>query len=134
MAVVPQRTVRPVAVASVAAEAAAVVLLATPARWSGAAGFVLAAGLLAVFGWAVVRSVRAGNTAPCRCFGASSTPLGMRHVVRNGVLVLVALVGLAGALAAGRVDLGAAFVAAGAGLVAGVLVAAYDDIAELLGP
>jgi hypothetical protein len=98
MAVLPEPAVAPAARASVVAEALVVVLLAIPARYPAAAGFAVAVGVLAVFTAAILRSVRRGNSVPCRCFGASSTPLGTRHVVRNIVLIAVALTGLAATL------------------------------------
>ncbi|WP_433219872.1 MauE/DoxX family redox-associated membrane protein [Dactylosporangium sp. CS-047395] len=131
MDVVPVRLARPAAAASVAAEVAVVVLLAVPLRWAAVAGFVIAAGLLAVFAAAIAISLRAGNRAPCRCFGASTTPLGKGHIVRNGGLILVSLAGLVAAAGTGAVAVPGAVVAGGAGLVAGIIVTAYDDIAAL---
>ena len=97
-----------------------------------AAGFAVAAGLLAVFTGAIVLSLRRGNAAPCRCFGASSTPLGPRHVARNAVLVALALLGLVAALVPGPADLAGLVVAGAAGVVAGVTITAFDDIAALV--
>jgi len=134
MSVIPQGTVAVAARASVAAEALVIVLLAIPLRGAGAAGFAVAAGLLAVFTGAIVLSLRRGNVAPCRCFGASSTPLGARHVVRNVVLISLALLGFGAALAPGPADLAGLLVAGAAGVVAGVTVTAFDDIAALLRP
>ncbi len=134
MKVVPDRVAGVAARASVVTELLIVVLLAVPLRWTAAVGFVLAAGLLLVFGGAIALSLRHGNRAPCRCFGASATPLGTRHLVRNGLLVMIALVGLAGTLASGGVELAGVLLAAGTGLVVGLIMTAYDDIAELLRP
>jgi hypothetical protein len=106
MRVVPVRAARPAAAASVAAE-------------------------VAVFAVAIAISLRGGNRAPCRCFGASATPLGRRHIVRNTVLVVIALAGLASAAGGSAVAVPGAVVAGGAGLVSGILVTAYDDIAAL---
>ncbi|WP_432993405.1 MauE/DoxX family redox-associated membrane protein [Dactylosporangium sp. CA-233914] len=132
MRVLPERAVPAATAGSVAAEVAVVVLLALPLRWAAAAGFVVAAGLFAVFAAAIAASLRGGNRAPCRCFGASSTPLGRGHIVRNAVLIAIALAGLVAAAGGGAIEPAGAFVAGGAGLVAGILVTAYDDLAALL--
>jgi hypothetical protein len=136
---------RPVAVAVAGAEAAVPVLLAlalagspaagATARAVAAAGFGLAALLLAGFTVAIARAVRRGVRAPCRCFGASATPLGAQHLVRNGLLLAGAAVGLAGVVAgpAGPADLAGAAVAVLAGSVAGALVTAFDDLLDLFG-
>jgi hypothetical protein len=134
MRVVPPRLARPAALASVATEALITVLLLVPVRWAGVVGFVLAAGLLAAFTAAIASSLRQGNRAPCRCFGVSATPLGPRHIVRNGALVATALLGLAIALTGGSVDVGAGVVAGVAGAFLGLVVAGLDDIVGLLRP
>nr|BFE60911.1 methylamine utilization protein MauE [Dactylosporangium thailandense] len=131
MRVVPPRLVAPAAAGSVAAEVAVVALLLVPARWAAVAGFVIAAGLLAVFAGAIALSLRTGSRAPCRCFGASTTPLGRGHIVRNAVLVAIALAGLAAAAGGSAIAVPGAIVAGGAGLVVGIVVTAYDDIAAL---
>jgi hypothetical protein len=54
-----------------------------------------AAALLAVFTGAVVRALAGGRRPPCACFGAlSARPIGARTVVRNLVLIALALVAL----------------------------------------
>jgi hypothetical protein len=82
---VPARLSRLVAVAVVVGECAAVVLLALGP--GGAPGFVLTLLLLAAFTTGIVRSLRSGTKASCACFGASTAPIGRRHVVRNTVLL-----------------------------------------------
>jgi hypothetical protein len=134
LGVVPNRTVPVVARSAVAAEGIVVVLLAIPSSYSGAAGCVLAAGVLAVFTAAIGIGLRRGNTAPCRCFGASTTPLGTRHVVRNAVLVAIALSGAAAAAVPGPAGTAGLLVAGVAGVVAGATVTAFDDIVALLRP
>ncbi|HEU5470943.1 MAG TPA: MauE/DoxX family redox-associated membrane protein [Actinophytocola sp.] len=134
MAVLVPGAVGPAARATLALEALTVVLLIVPLRWAAVAGFAIAGGLLAIFTVAIARSLRAGNRAPCRCFGASSVPLGPRHLVRNGLLLAGAAVGLVAAGVPGEVDLAGALAAAVAGLAAGGLIAGFDDIAELVRP
>jgi hypothetical protein len=134
MGVVPEPAVAIAARASVVAEALVVVLLAVPARYPAAAGFAVAAGLLAAFAAAIQLSVRRGNSVPCRCFGVSSTPLGTRHVVRNVVLIAVALAGLTAALSPGQASMAGLLVAGAAGVVVGATVTAFDDIVALVRP
>lgn len=137
---------RPLARAVALAEAAVPVLLALAlageaaaagvARALAGAGFGLAALLLAGFTAAIARALRRGVRAPCRCFGASTSPLGTQHLVRNGLLLAAAATGLVGVLVgpAGPAGLGAAAVAALAGVTAGSLVTAFDDLLDLFGP
>lgn len=134
MRVVPPRRTGAAAQASVATEALITGLMLVPVRLAGAVGFLLSAGLLVVFTAAIAQSLRQGNRAPCRCFGASSTPLGLRHIVRNAALVAVSLLGLSVALAGGPVDLAAGLVAGVAGLFLGVVVMRLDDILSLVRP
>ncbi|MGD9998079.1 MAG: MauE/DoxX family redox-associated membrane protein [Ilumatobacteraceae bacterium] len=66
-----------VVVAGVAPTAAATVALVT----------------LATFTALLARTLRQGRRPPCACFGAwSARPLGWHHVVRNGVLMALAVV------------------------------------------
>jgi len=134
MEVLPDARLGGAARGSLLAEGAIVVLMAVPLRSAGVAGFALAAGLLTVFAAAIAASLRRGNRAPCRCFGASSTPLGPGHIARNAVLVAVALVGLVAAARPGTASVAGGVVAAFAGLVAGLVVTMYDDIAALWSP
>jgi hypothetical protein len=134
MRVVPAPAARTVAAASVTAEALVVVLTAIPARATAVAGCALAALLSVTFSGAIAVSLRRGNRASCRCFGRSVTPLGIRHLARNAILLLVSVAGAAAALGGSVVHPPAAVVAAGTGLFVGLVIAAYDEIAELLAP
>ncbi|HEX5595853.1 MAG TPA: MauE/DoxX family redox-associated membrane protein [Micromonosporaceae bacterium] len=131
---VPVSLVQPVAVAVVVVEALVVVLLLAPVRLAGSVGFALAGALLLTFTVVIGRALSRGNRAPCRCFGASNTPLGLPHVVRNLMLVCVVLLGLAGASAYGTLDVPYALLAGAVGLVAGILITAFEDIVALIRP
>jgi hypothetical protein len=130
----PEAVVRPAAVATVTVEALVAVLLLVPVRTAGILGFALAAGLLGAFTVVIGRALARGNRAPCRCFGASSTPLGRPHVVRNLTLICVALLGLAGLSAGAAIDPGYAVLAGITGLVLGILTTAAEDIVALFTP
>ena len=51
-----------------------------------------AVGLLVIFTVVIVRRLLDGSRPPCACFGSRSTrPLGTYHLVRNGVLLALAI-------------------------------------------
>ena len=123
-------------------------LTSRPRAWAGAgAGIfesVLAAGLVAgalglapsavpatlalltllAFTVLIVRSLRAGADFACQCFGASSSPISARTVVRNGALAATGVVALAGPSTISDLYLPAAPIAAVAGLLGANLIAA----------
>ena len=52
-----------------------------------------ATGVLTLFTVLIGRRLAAGEHPPCACFGAwSASPIGWRHLVRNGVLIALAVV------------------------------------------
>jgi methylamine utilization protein MauE len=82
------RAAAPVAAAVIVTEIACVVTLALPGTVR--IGLLLSIGLLAAFTLAIGTALRRGTAVPCRCFGASAAPLGVRHLVRNGILITIA--------------------------------------------
>lgn len=89
---------------------AAVLLVVVP--WVGA---TLALALLAAFTLVLGRLRASGQTLACRCFGAaSSEPISVAQFVRNGLMMLAAVV----ALVAVRGMPGAAELATGVGIFA----------------
>jgi hypothetical protein len=121
--------VRRTAILVVAAEAAAVVLLALPTEW----GFVLAIGLLAVFIAGIVRAVRGKQKVSCRCFGASGNQLTGSHVIRNSLLVVVAAIGwFADATSTWSPATGPTTIALLAGAFVGLAFVRWDDLRFLL--
>ncbi|WP_438295682.1 MauE/DoxX family redox-associated membrane protein [Streptomyces sp. HUAS TT7] len=126
---VPARLSRSVAVAVIAGECAAVVLLAL----SPVPGFVLTLLLLAAFTTGIVRTPRSGTKASCACFGASTTPIGRRHLVRNTALLALAALGLAAGLAGTPTPAEAAgiLIAAFGALVGALLVIFTDELGVL---
>lgn len=125
----------PLAVAVIGAEVAIVVLLAIPAiAWFGLG---VSFALLLTFTVAIGVALRRGSTAPCRCFGGSTSPLGVRHLVRNAGLTLVAVAGLSvemartsGAIQAEARPLGLVMAAIAAAVLA-ALVLCFDALADL---
>jgi hypothetical protein len=134
MRAAPPALVPVVARATVLAEGLTVLLLAIGLRITILLGLGLAVLLTAAFSHAVLRTVRSGNRTPCRCFGRSSSPLGPRHLVRNGLLLGVAVAGLVASAAGGSAGLAGALVAVLAGLFLGLVIAAFDDLAQLVAP
>ncbi|WP_407936533.1 MauE/DoxX family redox-associated membrane protein [Lentzea tibetensis] len=128
---VPGKAIRPAAALTTAAEAAAVVLLALP--HTGSLGFALAGLLLAAFVAGIVLGLRRGTTAPCRCFGASETPLGWPHVIRNAVLLCAAALGLITGPAV-PTEIGGIAVTAACAAIAGLAVVRLDDLVALFRP
>ncbi|GAA3259631.1 MauE/DoxX family redox-associated membrane protein [Nonomuraea helvata] len=120
----------PAAGAVVAGEAATVVLLAVPG--TRLAGYALAAVLLIVFCAVIARAVLARQFVRCQCFGAGGGLLGPQHLVRNGLLVAVAVIG---ALAGGvPTSAQATLVALVTGAFLGLLTTRWEDVAFLLVP
>jgi hypothetical protein len=98
---VPLARARALAPVFVGAEAAIVVLVAVPDV--AVAGLALAAGCLAVMAAGTVVITNRGSGVSCWCFGPSRSPLGARHLVRESILLLVAVTGaVIGAQASGR--------------------------------
>jgi hypothetical protein len=123
----------PLSVAVVGTELAAVVLLAVPATVP--AGFAVALALLAAFTVAIGAALRRGTAAPCRCFGRSDRPVGVRHLVRNAGLLLAAAVGSATGPGAGAgADPVGLAVAAATAAVLTALVLSADALADLFTP
>jgi uncharacterized membrane protein YphA (DoxX/SURF4 family) len=125
----PTTTLWPVAVALAAAEAAVPVLLARGA--TARPGSVVAVALLGVLttgvAWALVR--RTG--AACRCFGGAAVPLRRRHLLRNGLLLGVAVVAVMSPAGRPAAQPGGVAVAVAAGLVLAALAVRFDDLADL---
>ncbi|MEV6673920.1 MauE/DoxX family redox-associated membrane protein [Streptomyces sp. NPDC051162] len=135
MRVLPTRAAaRSVARCVVTAEAAVCVTLATPVRAVAVGGFVLSGVLLTVFAAGILLSLRQGVRTPCRCFGASTSPLGPGHVARNLTLTAVAVTGAVAVPAAGPATPGATVLSVLAGLLLGGLTTALDDILDLFRP
>ncbi|WP_425576998.1 MauE/DoxX family redox-associated membrane protein [Streptomyces kunmingensis] len=135
MPLVPPTGVRLVALGVIFAEISILVLLLWPSAAAQAVAFLVAAGLLAVFALSIAVAIRRGATTPCRCFGSSAVPLGMRHLLRNLVLAGFAGLGTRLVLDPGEpMHPGGAVIAAVSGAVLAALIAALDDIVELYRP
>ncbi|GHJ53041.1 hypothetical protein Nm8I071_23480 [Nonomuraea sp. TT08I-71] len=134
LAGVRDRVARPLAAATVAFEAAIVVLVVLPI--TPVVGFTLAVTLLTAFTVGLARASRRSDPVRCHCFGTSSTPVSIRQVARN--VVLIAVVALLAALTVGAphepVGLGGVAIAALVALPSALTVAHLDDLIDVLRP
>jgi hypothetical protein len=95
----------------------------------------LAAILLTGLSVGIALALRRGPGATCACFGATERPLNAGHLLRDVILVVISIVGIALAVGAGSraaVPPGT-IVAVFAGGVAGLVVARLDDLIDLFG-
>ncbi len=119
---------------AVAVAEAAVVVLLLGTAWAPI-GFAAAVGLFGVLTAGVAVSLSRGAATPCPCFGAASRPVGPPTLVRNGMLIVVATLGLCAALAgSGPIRGTGVALAVTAGLVGAVLVIQFDDVVDLFWP
>jgi hypothetical protein len=123
--------VRPVAAVIIAWELAAATLLAIPVTVG--AGFGAVGLLLVAFLGASLAALGRGARVACRCFGASTRPMGPTHIARDGVLLVAAVAGGLGAVALPTeapqpAGMAVALAAAGVGVI---LVVAFDDLVGL---
>jgi hypothetical protein len=128
---VPPARSRAVAAAVVVVEVAIPILLVLPTTVVLGLGFALAT--LAIFTPVIVSTVRRGIRTPCRCFGASSAPLGSLHIARNTALILTAGAGILAEAAAPPAPLhpGGLLVSLVAGLGIAGFIMMSEDIADL---
>lgn len=84
----------------VAAEWAIVLLCPAPA--AGPAGGLLAAATLTAFVVGIGRVLARGDTGSCHCFTTGHGDIGPRHLVRNGLLIALAIAAAAGRSGSGR--------------------------------
>jgi hypothetical protein len=131
LAILPDRVAVPAGLAIIAGEGTAVVLLALPGTpWFG---FALASGLLALFVGIVVRAVRGGVFAECRCFGSKGSVMGQAMIVRNLLLLAFAVPGVvAGAPVPADRPVGTVFALAAGALGAWGFTRWYDRIVSAI--
>lgn len=110
------------------AELVAALLLLIPA--TSLVGLVLAVVLLAGFTTAVVVALRAGRRPECHCFGRiGGADISGRTIARNGVLAVLAILGLVGTAAGDRPEGSAMVAAIVGGLALGAAVIAAEGMA-----
>ncbi|SDQ87192.1 MauE/DoxX family redox-associated membrane protein [Thermostaphylospora chromogena] len=132
IAAVPRGWAGAVGTAVMGVEAAVVVTVLVPA--TRVIGLILAAGTLTVFAAALGRALASGRRSSCACFGARSSPLAWRHVVRNVLLAGAAAAAAGHAALAPPVPpqaLGVLTAALAATPVV-ILIVSLDDLWELI--
>jgi hypothetical protein len=132
MRVLPRRWVTAAAVLTVTAEAAVAPLLI--AGRTVPLGVALAALLLTAFGAVIVVLLRRGQAASCPCFGRAPTPLGVRHLARNGLLLIAAGLAVTGPAALSTAGVAGVVAAVAAGVFTASLVIRLDDLTALFAP
>jgi hypothetical protein len=131
----PARLAGPAAAAVIAVECCAVLALSAPQ--TTVVGYGLAVAALAVFTVTAAEALRRGEQVQCRCFGADAGPIDRPQLARNGVLIAVALAGLAFRLAGtggGWPDPAVTVTAVASGLGVAMTIVRWDDLAYLFGP
>jgi hypothetical protein len=119
----------PLAAALILAEAASALLLLL----NVGAGYVMALLLLVGFTLGIAWVIRQGQKVACRCFGASNAPVSPAHLVRNGLLLAVTLLGaVSHQNASGELAVGMGVIAGTVGALAGIFVTRWDDLVFLI--
>jgi hypothetical protein len=120
---------RPIASLAAGVEVGIVVLVAVPA--TATVGLVLAAAVLSGFAGVTLLLLQRGSRPPCQCFGRSDAPLGIRHVVRDLLLVAAAVVGALTAEGASPA-VGAVIVSLFAAALASVVMIRWEDLTYII--
>jgi thiol-disulfide isomerase/thioredoxin len=125
---VPTRLVPVVATVLAPTEIAVALLVLVPA--TAAVGLLLAVALLVAFTATVVLALRAGRRPECHCFGRiGGADVSGRTVARNGVLILIAVLGLAGVATDDRPSGSGLLLAVLGGLVLAAALVAAEGLA-----
>lgn len=130
MRVVPPSLVASAAAATVAVEFAVPVLLS----WAPTArfGLLLAGAAVCAFSGAIMVVLRAGTAAACPCFGRPSMRFGYRHLVRNGILLVLAGTGYLTGSRTDDITLGGVVLAVTLAFVLATLIVSFDEITDVL--
>jgi hypothetical protein len=134
MTTVPERQAVLLARATAYAEGLTALLVIVPTRVTGLIGCILGALLTIAFSVTIPGSLRRGRQVACRCFGRSSAPISKRHLARNTMLLTLAILGALAVPVANPTTLPGALVAVLAGSFLGLVIATFEDLAQLLLP
>ncbi|MBW6439735.1 hypothetical protein KZ829_39000 [Actinoplanes hulinensis] len=121
----------PRAVAGLVVTTEAAVTLLLMSGTTALAGLGLAWVLLAAFVVVIAAALRRGAAAPCRCFGTAVVPLSRRHLIRNGLLIVVTSAAAVGAAGSGSALPAGILVAIPAGVLGAFVLVFFDDIVGL---
>ena len=100
---------------------------------TSALGFILAAILMSLFSGGIGLILRRGGSIPCRCFGASTYPIGRTHLARTLVVLAAAVLGAVATIALDPASGHAAgnAIAVAVGIVIALLLRFIDEIVFL---
>ncbi|MEU4835765.1 MauE/DoxX family redox-associated membrane protein [Streptosporangium sp. NPDC023615] len=130
----PTLPTRVTALAVIAAEILIIFLLVAQVTLSY--GFIAAALLFVTFTFSLVKARLRGDEESCHCFGKSTEPIGVAHIARNIILIVVSCCGAVLSLLSQTSSIsyeaggvGAAFIAA---FIGATVIVLSDDISFLL--
>jgi hypothetical protein len=127
---VPELPATATGAAIIVSEASVVALLAVGRTVP--IGFMWAGTVLLTFSAGIGRALRAGSRTPCGCFGATAAPLSARHLVRNGGILAIAVLGLTlGFFAHGPLRLAGIVLGLATAAVLALMVIFFEDLADL---
>lgn len=126
------RTAYVLSVTTLAAELAVCSLLLT--TFDTPIGPITALLLLAALSAALTRAIVRDTSQPCHCFGSTDEPVGIRHLVRNGVLAVVAGFALHGSTVPTTLSLPDLLAAALPGMALTAVVTYWDELADAIYP
>ncbi|MFC0865488.1 MauE/DoxX family redox-associated membrane protein [Sphaerimonospora cavernae] len=128
---VPKRLTGKVALLVVAAEITVALLLVVTSQ----AGLISAAVLLLAFTTVIMRAISRRRRVSCNCFGKQGASIGERHLVRNALLVLIALLGAVGEMfSSGSFDLPGIAMAGTVTAALTILIYFWDELVDLVVP
>lgn len=129
----PKWAARPVAIGVVAAEIAVTVAVAIP--FSSKAGLIGATILLLAFTGVIIHSIATKTEAGCNCFGGTSTrPFSLIHLVRNGILLAVAVSAMLAPAPFPDLSPLSWVIGGLVALLAAATISVFDDFASLIAP
>jgi hypothetical protein len=131
MGIVPADLAKPLALLVALSETSTSVLLAITRTTTW--GFAGAGLLLLLFTAATARAVRSGVQVPCMCFGMGEVVIAPRHLVRNMVLLFLALIGFASDVVISNRHLatGSAILSVAVGALVALMFVRWDDLTLL---
>ncbi|MEU8195484.1 MauE/DoxX family redox-associated membrane protein [Microbispora amethystogenes] len=106
----------------------AVIVVLTVFDRTAAIGLALATGALLAFTATMANALRSGRKIRCDCFGAGAGEVTGVHLVRNGILLAVAIAGLTGGVPAATSPMPFLFA-----LVIAAVITRADDLRHLFG-
>jgi hypothetical protein len=99
--------------------------------WLRLVGFGGAGCVLVGFTVGISIALRRGERAPCQCFGASATPMGLAHIVRNLVLIATTVFGAVSGESSAALEPAGVVLAVVVGAFVAAVIVNVDHVVEL---